>query len=160
MIYNKKSQVNILDLIVAMSIALMLIVAILISWDRFVLILGKKTAQNDLQIVAFQLSDILISNTGTPENWSSGSVSSLGLAIEDRRLTKDKLQNFSAISYNDIKSLLKIQNFDFNLNLSYLNESQVFFVGADDISAKSLVRIRRLVWYNGTTTQLKISLWK
>ncbi len=159
--FHKKAQVNILDLIIALSIALILIVAIMISWDRFAIKLGKKTLQNDLQVIAFQLSDQLLSNTGTPVNWetNTSNISSLGLAIEDRILSRNKVLNFTMINYDTIKSLLNIENYWFNFNLSYLDENQVVFVGTP-ANGSYVVNIRRLVRYDNRTAQVKISIWK
>ena len=160
-IFNKKAQINILDLIIALSIALILIVAIMISWDRFAIALGKKTLQNDLQVLAFQLSDELLENTGTPINWENnlGNISSLGLAVEDRKLSKNKVLNFTNISYNTTKKLLNIENYWFNFNLTSLDGTQVVFVGTP-ANGTYVTNIRRLVRYDNQTMQVKISVWK
>lgn len=158
---HKRAQINVLDLIVALGIALILVVAIMISWDRFALKLGQKTLQNDLQTIAFQLSGVLVSTSGNPLNWESNlsNISSLGLAINDRVLTKNKVLNFTNINYDTSKHLLNIESYWFNFNLSYINESQVVFIGTP-ANGSYVVSVRRLVRYGNETAQVKISIWK
>ena len=117
MIYNKKSQINIIDMIIAIAIALILIVAIIVSWDRFVLKIAQKTSQNDMEIIAFQISDMLISNPGNPENWNTKDLSnpsnypdSLGLALADRVVSEDKLIKIDSLSCSALQDLLNIND--------------------------------------------------
>ena len=152
---------------VALSIALILIVAITISWDRFVIQLGKKTLQNDLQIVAFQVSDLLVSSTGTPENWESdpAATSSLGLASEDRILGTEKLTEFSDISSFDcskIKNLLNIESFGFGFDIKPSPGFGTFPVTCDlpGNLKNNVATINRLVIINNNVYQAKISVWK
>ena len=163
----KKGQTGVMDLIIAVVIAIIALTAIALSWDRFIIKLNEKNEFNDLQIKLFQISDQLVTSEGNPDEWNENvsKLTSLGLAIEDRVLSMEKVHNLSKLNEGqnttNIKKLLNIEAYEIFVNVSYLNGPQISILGPEPYQNKSVVSfIRYPKDQLGRALEVNVKLWK
>ena len=162
----KKGQTGVMDLIVAVVIAIITIMAIAISWDKIIIKLNEKNEFNDLQLKLFQISDLLVTSEGNPDQWDANlsKLTSLGLAIDDRILSKNKVMNFtkdtSDFNLTNITNLLNIDSYYFFINVTFLNGSQIASIGPDPSQNKSVVSFGRYIKYGNEPAEIVTKLWK
>src|SRR3989344_632809 len=131
----KKGQTGVFDLIVAVFIATIAIMALALSWDRSISKLNEKNEVNDLQIKLYQISDLLITSEGNKDEWDElidkvppEYPTSLGLAKQDRVLYKEKIDNLSYIG--NIEELLNIEPYGFQIVVKELNGNLIKTIGS------------------------------
>src|SRR3989338_1928422 len=162
----KRGQTGVMDLIVAVVIAIITITAIAISWDRFIIKLNEKNEFNDLQLKLFQISDLLVTSEGNTDQWdiNSSKLSSFGLAIDDRIISRNKVGNFTKntndFNLTNITNLLNIETYYFFMNITFLNGSQIAYIGPNPSLNKSVVSFGRYVKYGNEPAEIITKLWK
>ncbi len=166
---NKKAQLAMIDLMVAIGISLIMIAAIVISWNNITNEINSKRNLDDMQIKILQISDVLISSAGTPNSWeeNSSNMQSLGFAYTDRILSANKLKNASNMDYGNISRLLQIQKYQIAVNITYLNNSNIYSIGNNSSPSKSIITLNRLAILRNETREnkneivkVKFTLWK
>ena len=163
----KKGQTGVMDLIVAVIIAVIALTAIALSWDRFIVKLNEKNEFNDLQIKLFQISDQLVSAEGSPDQWDENIVTltSVGLAVEDRVLSMPKIHNLSKLNEGqnttNLTKLLNIEGYEMFVNISYLSGPQISNLGPIPFENKSVVSFTRYAKdVSGKVVEVNVKLWK
>ncbi len=163
----RKSQIAVMDLLIALFIATILIVLIVFVWNRYAVTLNENTEYNEMKIIAFQASDLLVKTKGKPENWEDdvGNVKVLGLASHDRNLSIDKVSKMDGvggddISYADASKVLGTGFYDFYLQIKYVSGTDIVNYGTSVPPDKSIVSVRRFVEYNNEKAILEFTLWK
>src|SRR3989338_111415 len=134
----KKGQTGVFDLIVAVFIATIAIMALALSWDRSISKLNEKNEVNDLQIKLYQISDLLITSEGNKDEWDElidkvppEYPTSLGLAKQDRVLYKEKIDNLSNIG--NIEELLNIEPYGFQIVVKELRGDVIQTIGSSPL---------------------------
>ena len=137
-INTKKGQTGVFDLIVAVFIATIAIMALALSWDRSISKLNEKNEINDLQIKLYQISDLLITSEGNKDEWDElvpgENPTSLGLAKKDRVLYKEKideLYNIELLNAGEIKELLNIEPYGFQIVVKELDGDVIQTIGTN-----------------------------
>jgi len=129
----KKGQTGVFDLIVAVFIATIAIMALALSWDRSISKLNEKNEINDLQIKLYQISDLLITSEGNKDEWDElvpgVNPTSLGLAKKDRVLYKEKIDKLSTLDISDIEELLNIEPYGFQIVVKELRGDVIQTIG-------------------------------
>ena len=163
----KKGQTGVMDLIVAVIIAVIALTAIAISWDRFIVKLNEKNEFNDLQMKLFQISDQLVSAEGSPDEWNEnvGTLTSVGLAVEDRVLSLPKIHNLSKLNEaqitTDLTKRLNIEGYEIFVNVSYLSGPPINNLGPSSFENKSVVSFTRYAKdISGKVVEVNVKLWK
>jgi len=137
MIQHKKGQTIIIDLFIAISI--------------FVLLIGA----TDLQVKAFQVTDLLVKSTGNPGAWENNisSAAVIGLAESDRVLDRNKVEAFANISHNEGVKLLNLGDYNYYFEIKDVN-------GGNLPNGDVKFNVERYVSYEGSDEIFKFTLWK
>ena len=160
MFRNKKTQMVVTDLFIALFVAGILIAIIIFSWNRYSLMLSEEADYRFMQITAFQTADLLVKSSGEPLDWEDDprNVDVIGLADKDRELAIDKVDAFVNLSYNRTSKVLGLEIYDFYFQLKYLNGTKL--VGYGRTPSNTVVNIQRLVFYKDEKTIFEFALWK
>ena len=166
---HKKGQVWSLDFIVAIII---FITSFLVLYNYILdLQAPKDAALKSLEIDSRFITTNLLSS-GYPSNWTSSGVTIIGI-VDNGYLNVDKLKNFSALTYQDSKALLKTR-YDFylffeNKTTSPINISGVSSIGKASVNSTNLNQVinpskiyqtTRLVVYNNQIVRMVLYLWQ
>ncbi len=163
MFKTKRSQIAIIDLLIALFMATILIVVIVFAWNRYTMILEEDTGYKEMQIIAFQTADLLVKSKGEPENWEENpdNVYTIGLASSDRNLSEDKVYAFvNNISYANASKSLGVTFYDFYFKLKHINGTKMAEYGKTLALNKSTVNVQRLVSYKNEKAIAEFALWK
>lgn len=156
---DKKAQVVIADLFMALIIFAILLVAIVGTWNHYLVRADERIVYGDMTIKAMQLADTLVKSPGYPDIWDESSVDIIGLAVDDRELSTDKMHNFTNMSEAAIKEKMKIKNYDFYFSLKTIDGS-INITHGSNISGTQAATIRRYVIYENKTAELLFTLWQ
>ncbi|MBU0629264.1 MAG: hypothetical protein KKC75_08820 [Nanoarchaeota archaeon] len=158
--FKKKSQIATIDLFIALFVATALVLALIFTWNRYSEVLNDDSQYRELQIVAFQTSDLLVKFQGEPSNWEQNpdSVDTIGLASSDRNISAAKLNSFLNLPYNITSQSLGLETLNFYLQLNHINGTQLADYGRTP--KNTIVRIQRFVSYQDEKAIMEIALWK
>ncbi len=156
----KKSQIVIIDLVIALFIATILIIVIILAWNRYTIILNEDCMYKEMQIIAFQTADLLIKTGGEPIDWEKtpSSVDVIGLASSDRSLSIEKVAAFLNLSYNISSKSLGLEFYDFYFQLKHVNGTKLGEYGKPPNNF--VVNAQRLVSYKNEKAIVEFAVWK
>lgn len=154
-----KGQIIMNDLFIALSLFLVVIVFTVLLFNNYSVHLNEEIENNDMLITAFQISDVLVSNSGYPSRWEENitSIKNIGLVTKDRIISKDKLNNFTNLDYDTSKGLLKLY-YDFYISLRDLDNNTIATYGY--INGEKIVNVKREVFYEGEEAILEFAVSK
>lgn len=157
---DKKAQAWGFDLFVAIGIFL---AGIIFFW---IYTINYSSSSQDtlirLQNEANQISDIVLSQ-GTPTNWTSDNVIRLGI-LTNGKINQSKLDDFYDLAnsdYNKTKSLFRIrENYyvQFQDNVTISGQSR-YQIGQNSTDYENLIKVTRVVIYEGNLTTLNVYSW-
>ena len=152
---HKKAQMSMVDLFMAISIFIILIIAIALLWYNYKVKLAEDFAYEDLQVKAFQVSDLLVKSPGKPSKWEDNisSLGVIGLAESDRVLSKEKVEAFENISHNLGVKTLNLGGYNYYFELGSAN-------GGLQPNGDIVFTIKRYVLYEGQEKVFEFTLWK
>ncbi len=157
---SKKAQVGTTDLFIAIFIFIVLMTAILMAWNTYSKRLSESIEYNDIVLNAYYITDVLVKTPGQPHNWTSDNVEIIGLASNDRNISKSKVQEFTKIDYDLAKEKFNIERYDFYFQIEDPQGNNLIdpygLIGIGD----NIVRISRLVIYENEPAYLRLTLWK
>ena len=147
------------DLFIALSLFLVVIVFTVLLFNNYSVHLNEEIETNDMLITAFQISDVLVSNSGYPSKWEENisNTKNIGLATKDRIISKDKLNNFTNLDYDTSRGLLKLY-YNFYINLKDLDNNTIANYGY--INGEKVVNVKREVFYEGEEAILEFAVSK
>ena len=156
----KKSQIAIVDLFIALFIATILIIFIISAWNRYAMILNEDSDYKEMQIIAFQVADLLVKSKGEPSNWedSATNVDVIGLSASGRNLSIKKIDAFVNLSYNITSQSLGVELYDFYFQLKHINGTKIAEQGKTPTNA--VVNVQRLVSYKNEKAIVEFAVWK
>jgi len=156
----KKSQIAITDLFIALFVAAILITVIVFTWNKYTTILEEDISYNEMGVIAFQASDLLVKSKGEPLNWEENptNVDVLGLASSDRNLSIRKIDAFVNLSYSNASKLLGTGFYNFYFKLKHINGTILTEHGKTPNN--TVINVQRLVWYDDEKAFLEFALWK
>ncbi|MBI4448044.1 hypothetical protein HY643_03620 [Candidatus Woesearchaeota archaeon] len=156
-----KAQIGILDLIIAAVLFMAVAIPSVYFWNltRDRLITGMD--YSEMQVKAFQLSDLLIKSEGKPTKWENtiNETLALGLAESDRAISPQKLSALNATSYNTTRKLLNVGIYSFKIRLTNPGNEPIMEYGKN-FTGQSSVVIERYVTYEGEKIIFEFTLWK
>jgi hypothetical protein len=121
---------------------------------------------NMMENTAMVVSDSLVRQPGIPQDWDSGTVTTLGLASQENVLDDTKLGEFLDMDTAAIKNLLGIGGYGFYLEVRYVNGSLASLPGGDLIikgdypsEAKNVIPVERRVLYMEKPARMNLILW-
>jgi len=160
-----KAQIWSFDYVVSAVIFVTAMIIILFFWSNATTQTLEQTQLSEMQEKTLTVSDVLIRNPGSPDNWTNLTVVVLGLAGEEKILDRDKLFNFTYTDYTKSKSILGIGKFEFYFQLLYSNDTQVAIdgvnitVGLLPVDAKIVTPVERYVLLDGEIVKVNFYLW-
>jgi len=156
----KKSQLAVTDLFIALVVALILIILVVFTWNRYVIILKEENVYKEMQLITFQTVDLLIKSSGEPSNWELNptNVDVIGLASSDRKISASKVDALINLSYNFTSNSLGISYYDFYFQLKHVNGTQLMGYGI--APNNTVVSVQRLVSYKNEDAIAEFALWK
>ncbi len=164
---NKKAQVGVWDLLAAVFLFVILMTVIMIYWyDYNRDILTKLENENALS-TALSVTDNLIKTPGKPTAWNTTNVQVFGLAVSDRELSEEKVEQFCNLtnsSYNQSRTLMNLMHQFHFLILTYeagdWSKKEIECGIAPYGNIIKVVSITRAVIYKNQEVLLKFELWK
>lgn len=158
----KRAQLAVTDLFIALFIATILIVIIIFAWNRYTVILEDNVGYEEMQIIAFQVSDLLVKSEGEPEDWENdpSNVDVIGLASSDRELSPKKVEAFVNLSYNITSKSLGVELYHYYFQLKHINGTKMAEHGVIFPSNRSVVNVPRLVMYENEEAVVEFAVWK
>lgn len=159
---NKKSQIFTIDLMVAMFIFIVLLTAIMLMWNRYIVIANNQIEYNEAQIMAYQVSDLFVKTKGKPSNWEENSSNALiiGLASSDRIISTAKVNAFLNISYNNSKKILNIPYYDFSFQINDLLGNNLTNFYGNTAEGDFIISLKRYIFYENEKAIMEFQLWK
>jgi len=157
--HRKKGQIAALDFFIALLIFSVILTITMLRWSNYYSKISERMEYHEMMTKAFQISDALIKSQGVPSNWNKDNVRIIGLAIEDRILSVDKVNAFANLSFNKTKSIFQIYGYKFYFNLTKINGEAIKEYG-DKPTGKKSVSVKRYVLYNNEKTIMQFDVWK
>lgn len=159
MTLHRRAQLIAIDLFFAFIIISILLVAIFLTWNQYLVRLDERVQYSNMAIKAMQLADTFVKSPGYPLEWNSSNVEVIGLAIDDRQISTEKMNNFTNMTESSIKDIMKIENYDFYFTLKAFDGS-INITHGSNITGKQSVAIRRYVIYENKSSELLFALWE
>ena len=156
----KKAQLFTTDLFIALSIFIILIGIVFLTWARYNAKLNEDINFEDMQIKAFQITDLLTKTEGYPIAWEKNisSLEVIGLMESERNLSLAKVQNFTSLDYNLTRQLFNIELYDFYFTIKSINGSKLLQYGV--INDEELVNLRRIANYGNQKAIMEFTISK
>ena len=154
-----KSQISMTDFSIALIIFMILITAIILNLNKYPLRLNQDQDKNEMLITSLQIADLLIKTPGTPSAWENNpeSLKIIGLADNNKLLSKDKVNKFINLDYQKAKSYFNY--YDFNFKILYTNNTDIIEYGAS-FNGTSSITTRRYIVYDNEKAIMEIEIWK
>src|SRR3989344_4111556 len=127
---NKKTQLIAIDLIIAVTIFIFIIVInIFPLWNIYEVKLNERIDKTKMELKSFQIADILIKTPGIPNGWETlndeEQIIIPGLAMRNKEVLKEKTEKFTQLSEETIKTKLKIKEYNFYFSLKTLDNNEI-----------------------------------
>ena len=88
-------------------------------------------------------------------------------AFRADEITVEKIKNASNIDYGNISRLLQLQKYQIAINITYLNNSNIYSIGNNSAPSNSIITLNRLAILRNETREnkneivkVKFTLWK
>ncbi|MBU4501733.1 MAG: hypothetical protein KKA79_04020 [Nanoarchaeota archaeon] len=157
----RKAQLASVDLFIAITVFLILITATIYTWNLYNIRFNENLEYEKMELVAFQITDLLVKNPGHPTGWEENSlnVGVIGLAQDDRILSQDKITAFVNFDYNTTKEKFKIMSYDYKFRVKDLSDNVLQESGLDFTGDTSIV-LERYVLLNNEKAIMEFTLWE
>ncbi len=157
---SNRAQVMMTDLFIALSIFLILMIAIfsfMMVYERRV---NSNMAYEDMRAKAMQIANFLVKSPGVPADWEYNSTSpqAIGLAPVPLILSNDKVANFTRMDYDKIRKTFNIRHYDFSFMLFDLDSNLLASKGNE--SENESVSISRYVRFNNTNSIMLFKVFR
>lgn len=125
---NRSGQIISGDFIVSIVVFLFILVIIIPLFARMSEESRERRFIEDVQTKLLFVSDSILKTTGTPDDWNSTNVKSIGLSNKDNRINRTKIARFMSLSSSDAKKFLGLEGLE--LNLSFYASGHHLMTGA------------------------------
>lgn len=108
-----KGQAFISDFAVSVAVFSAIVTAFFIPWNSIIEADNRFSEEKDMRVDAERTTAFLVTTRGYPGNWEQEGVNVTipGFAKQDNVLSTEKIGEFSNISYQDQRSILRTQQF-------------------------------------------------
>jgi hypothetical protein len=158
--FGKKGQVFSLDLIISMFTFIIILIFLLSFWNLNSLRLSEKQNSNELQLIALQVMDILVSTPGEPFNWNTNNATSIGLATRLGKIDQGKLNAFLDYDYAQSKSRFNIERFEYKFTVTSSQDVLINSSGIESGDVDEKVALSRLVFVGNEVNKIIFELWR
>ncbi len=157
---NKKAQIMMTDLFVALSVFLVLLISVVSFMILYEKRVNSNMAYEDMRMKAMQIANFLVKSPGIPQDWenNASSVMAIGLASAPLILSEEKVVNFTTLDYERAKTIFNVRHYEFNFVLMDSNNSILFSKGIE--SANESVSISRYVRFNNSNSLMIFRIYK
>lgn len=162
---KKSGQAVIIDLFVAVSVFIILIIILTITWDLYNVRLQTRMEYDEMILKTFLISDALVKSEGVPFDWDDNPTPSVAtirqLGLADRRgiLSDKKVEKYLSLSNADVKDILNIGLYNYYFLIRDVNGTPYVSRGAVP-QGKLAVNSGRIVVYKGGPRVMEFALWK
>ena len=139
-----KGQAFAPDFIASLAVMGVMLTAFFISWNTMIDSQITAAEDKELYVEGQKTVTSLINAPGTPENWGSENVTSVGLAEKPHLLDKERLDKFVGLNYSKQRSLLNTQGF----NLKITADGEKLYETGDTISGDQVNTFTRYAMLN------------
>lgn len=166
--FSKKSQTVMIDLFIAFFIFMFMTGAMGVVWNLYTIRLMQHISVQDRWIKAFQITDIMVRTPGIPSNWEKyydpideygidpNNISIIGLAGDDRVLTRKKLNAFYNLTPGNVSELFNIEMYAYNMTIKRQDDNSILPGNHSGvpIGGNLSVTIRRFIKMEGVPDRL------
>jgi len=159
----RQGQLFSLDLVISIVAFIMVFIFIVSIWSIYTIRLNENVASEELQLLAFQITDLLMKSRGEPNNWENNpdNVSVIGLHLNPGYLDGNKVNAFLSLDYNKIKEAFNIERFDCDFKVldtdgNLLNDTGL----SPDQSSLEVISVSRFAMIENETRQIVFTLWR
>ena len=156
---KKKGQAAITDLFVAIGIFIVLITITSVLWNLYHIRLINRMDHDDIVVKTFQVSDLLLKTSGSPDNWdylvleddaTSADIEFIGIIDEEYKIPYDKINALRVLGEDEIKEVFHAGQYRFGLRIKDAESVIVFSVGKMSGGGKFSVNLARDIMYELT----------
>ena len=149
---TSKGQLISLDLLLSFAAFFLVCLFLLSLWDLNLTRLQDNIETEELELIAFQISDTLMNTPGVPFQWEDNisSVEMPGFAIERGLAEEEKINAFFSLDYNETKQKWNIERYDFQLKV-YNEEGTLLQNTGPELNHSTLIALSRLALVNNQT---------
>ena len=154
---NPKGQTGLPDLVLGIVAFILLLSFVLAFSNASTENVSLKSRQHKMETSAITISDLLVKTQGVPADWDRNNPSSVlvtGLASFPNVLSEDKVSEFTALDYDDVKSLLGVDG-EFLFQIEDLNGTVLHQLGDSNATAEQTI-VQRLALLEGEKVRVKI----
>ena len=155
---STKGQSLSYDFFIACIIFLLVIAIIFNLWKDSNIQISETQKINQIIRVSDQLSELWM-RKGTPENWNSSNVISIGL-ISNSRLNQTKLDYLNGIGYQNVKKMSGCGLYEFYLRIYDLSNNTMFDFGSYPSDSEFVSKNQRIGILNGTIVFIDTVVWE
>ena len=160
----KKGQLFAIDTMLSLVGFILFFVVLLSLWNILVGRFHENSITEELQIEAFQISDLLLTTSGLPVNWEKNplNVTSIGLMYNDGELDIEKINAFFSLNYSTTKKRFNIERLEY---LAQLKDRQGNAINSTGIAPTNktttyVISIARFMRLGNQTVQFQFTLWR
>ena len=164
---NQKAQISTLDLVIAVSIFIFILLTIMGAWNNTRLKIDLFEDKRKIYQKGLDVAEMLVKTQGDPVNWGelsvvdSSNVDAIGIASEDNVLDPEKLDKLGEIDYGELRRILGLSREEFNLtiyNISGGSENSLYSFGQPPFNL-TRVRISRYASLDDDIVELRLMLF-
>jgi hypothetical protein len=160
-----KGQLWSFDMAASVVIFFSALVAFMFAWNYMAMQNSQDTDMKEMNTLAMMLSDQLVRTPGIPSDWTSSTVSSIGLASGENVLNATKLGELLNLDYGSAKTMLGLARYEMLIEVNYTDGTPVY-VGGRQVSygnaasgAVTVVPVDRRALLDGKVVGLRLTLW-
>ena len=161
---SSKAQFFSSDFFLSFVLFMLMFAGFYFAWEYSNELIAHSYALRNIETRGVQASDVLVRTKGSPENWDSSNVNSLGIASSENIINHTLLSRLSSVEYNTSKFLIGLQAFDYYLLVEDFNSQQIFSYGLfPSTTAKTVIPVTRYVLYQNETSKtparMRLIIW-
>jgi len=151
-----KGQIWSLDFAASLTVFLMVLLPLFFVWNYVNFQNQHEATLNEMERRALSISDALIRTGGSPSDWDSANVKSIGLASSDNVLDPAKVSEMFSMNYNKTKAMLGGE-YDFYFSLTDLNGTSYGSIG-NKSAGEVIVPVERYCIHNDRIVKMEFAL--
>ena len=155
-----KGQIVTTDLILALTIAVMIMVAINSQWGIMLKNAGDSESRIATEKAAYLTTFYLIDGPGYPSNWNVSNVTIIGLANNLNVIDQRKFIELMKIDINSLPVMLGIPEYKVFINLTKTDDRTINSTGLRPVLPNASAVIMSYVSFNNTLSRLYVTVWK
>ncbi|MFH0860376.1 MAG: hypothetical protein V1921_04190 [Candidatus Altiarchaeota archaeon] len=164
-IKTKKGQISTLDLVLASSIFIGILLISMTTWNDVLMRSYRFENKREINQKAMDVSELLVLTGGDPAYWhlfpiedvNADNVTSIGLAAEPNFLDRDKIEKMAQVNYDTLRDIMGLSKEDFNITIYNSTNQAVYTMGIGE--SEATVVMRRYALLDGDNTRIELRLF-